>query len=46
MQLRKQKMADQEAEDRKRLAAKNYSESKQRYHDKKKREVSVFKERS
>eukprot|EP00731_Ephydatia_muelleri_P026986 Em0018g1086a len=38
---RKQRMADEEAEDRKRLAAKNYSESKQRYHEKKKREGKV-----
>eukprot|EP00731_Ephydatia_muelleri_P027042 Em0018g1142a len=41
MQQRKQRMADEEAEDRKRLAAKNYSESKQRYHEKKKREGKV-----
>lgn len=41
MQLRKQKMADQEAEDRRRLAAKNFSESKQRYHEKKKKEAKV-----
>lgn len=41
MQLRKRQKADQEAEQRKKIAAKNYSEGQKRFKDQKKKQARV-----